>query len=127
MSADGQGNSFAFREQVFVYLDDLLIFSETFEEHLKLLKLVSDRLQFGNLTINVKKSKFCLKEFKYLGYIVGNREIKTDPAKVEAIKNIKISKTIKQLRSFLGMTNWYRRFIKDFSTLAAPITDCLKV
>lgn len=115
-----------YREKIFVYLDDLLIFSETFEEHLDLLTLVAERLKWANLTINVEKSKFCFKELRYLGYIVGNRQIKTDPEKVSAIHSFPVPKTLRQMRSFIGMASWYRRFIKNFSSIAAPLTDCVK-
>lgn len=114
------------RDRVFVYLDDLLVFSATFEDHLKLLDIVAKRLNEAGLTINVGKSKFCFKELRYLGYVVGNGTIQTDPKKVEAISSMDVPKTLKQLRSFIGMCSWYRRFIKDFSSTASPLTDCMK-
>ncbi|KAH8362003.1 hypothetical protein KR084_006736 [Drosophila pseudotakahashii] len=70
----------ALREQVFVYLDDLLVCSATFEEHLNMLRQVSDCLRRAKLTINVEKTKFCYSQAKYLGYIVGGGCIKTDYA-----------------------------------------------
>ncbi|XP_037929486.1 uncharacterized protein LOC119663972 [Teleopsis dalmanni] len=115
----------ALRERVFVYLDDLLVCSSDFETHMMLLKKVADCLSKANLTINVQKSKFCHIEVKYLGYIVGNGIIKTDPAKVEAMNMFPEPRTAKQLRRFLGMTGWYRRFIQDHATTAAPLHDCL--
>ncbi|XP_037929927.1 uncharacterized protein LOC119664528 [Teleopsis dalmanni] len=115
----------ALRERVFVYLDDLLVCSSDFETHMILLKKVADCLSKANLTINVQKSKFCHIEVKYLGYIVGNGIIKTDPAKVEAMNMFPEPRTAKQLRRFLGMTGWYRRFIQDYATIAASLHDCL--
>ena len=106
------------RDQVFVYLDDLLILSHTFEEHLKILKIIAQRLTEAGLTINVEKSKFCLKELPYLGYIVGQGGIKANPDKIAAILDFPEPKTSRQVRRFLGMAGWYRRFVKDFSTLA---------
>lgn len=114
------------RKEVFVYLDDLLIVSEDYETHLQILQQVAIQLTNFGLTINVRKSKFCFKELKYLGYIVGNGEIKTDPSKVEAIQSFPIPKTPKQMRRFLGMCGWYRRFIPDFATYASALTDTLK-
>lgn len=115
----------AVRENVFVYLDDLLICSVDFESHLRLLGKVAKCLNDAKLTINVEKSKFCFKEVRYLGYVVGNGTIRTDKAKIEAISNFPEPKTAKQMRRFLGMAGWYRRFIKDFATIAAPLTACL--
>lgn len=114
------------RHQVFVYLDDLLIVSPDFESHLKLLEQVSGHLQRAGLTINVEKSRFCLKEIKYLGYIVGHGCLKTDPNKIAAITEYPYPKTVKQVRRFLGLTGWYRRFIANYATISAPITDLLK-
>ena len=114
------------REQVFIYLDDLLVCGSDFETHLQLLREVSDCLRAANLTINVEKSKFCQREIKYLGYRVGNGSLKTDPDKVDAIRNFPLPKSPKQVRRFIGMANWYRQFIHNFSELSAPITDCLR-
>lgn len=112
-----------FRDSVFVYIDDLLIVSPDFDSHLVRLRAVAERLRKANLTINVTKSKFVMREIRYLGYIVGNGELKTDPLKVQAITEFPIPSTMRQVRRFLGMTGWYQRFIRDFSGIAAPMTD----
>lgn len=114
------------KSNVFIYLDDLLIIASDFESHLRTLEEVANCLKEAGLTIGLKKSMFCFKELPYLGYIVGGGMLKTDPEKVKAILNIPVPKTVKQVRSFLGTSGWYRRFIKDFATLAAPLTDALK-
>lgn len=111
------------RESVFVYIDDLLIVSPDFETHLIRLQTVADRLRTANLTINVAKSKFVMREIRYLGYVVGNGQLKTDPHKVQAITDFPIPMTVRQVRRFLGMTGWYQRFIRNFSDIAAPMTD----
>lgn len=114
------------KDRIFVYLDDLLVVSPDFETHLDMLRTVSKRLTKAGLTINMSKSKFCYREVKYLGYIVGGGKLSTDPEKVEAITKITAPKNVKDVRRFLGTVGWYRRFIPDFSTLTAPITDCLR-
>lgn len=116
----------ALRDRVFVYLDDLLVVSPDFKTHLELLDRVSDRLAEAGLTINVVKSKFCFKELRYLGYIVGGGILKPDPEKVETILKYSYPKTAKQVRSFMGATGWYRRFIPDYASIAAPIFNTLK-
>lgn len=113
-------------DRVFVYLDDLLVTSSTFEEHLKLLELVADRLSQAGLTINIDKSQFCLKHVEYLGYVVGGGCLRVNDAKVGAIAEYPIPRTVRQVRRFLGMTGWYRRFIPSYSSLSAPLTDLLK-
>lgn len=114
------------RDRVFVYLDDLLVFSNSFDEHIKVLRIVAERLTHAGLTINIEKSKFCMRELPYLGYIVGQGGIKASPDKIAAIVDFPVPKTPRQVRRFLGMAGWYRRFVKDFSTLATPLTNTLK-
>lgn len=113
-------------EQIFVYLDDLLIVSETFEEHMTLLRTVAERLSKAKLTVNIEKSKFLMREIKYVGYIVGESGLKPDPSKVEGIMNFPPPKTVKQIRRVMGMANWYRRFIPNFADVTAPITNLTK-
>lgn len=111
---------------VFVYIDDLLVVSESWETHLERLEMVATSLRKANLTINVDKSHFAMKSLKYLGNVIGNGEIKPDPDRVVSITEFPTPKTIKQVRRFLGMTGWYHRYIHGYATLAAPMTDLLK-
>lgn len=113
------------KEFVFVYMDDLLVVSKTFDLHLDRLRAVAKCLQNANLTINIQKSKFCMREIKYLGHIVGNGCIKPDPNKVDAITDFPSPRTVRQVRSFLGMCGWYHRYIAGFADIAAPISDLL--
>ncbi|GBP16026.1 Retrovirus-related Pol polyprotein from transposon 297 [Eumeta japonica] len=113
------------RENVFVYLDDLLVCSATFDEHIELLRQVAKCLKNAGLTINVAKSKFCQNEIKYLGYRIGKGCLKVDPDKVSAIVDFPLPKSPRQVRRFIGMANWYRSFINNFASMAGPLTDCL--
>lgn len=114
------------RTRVFVYLDDLLVLSEDFESHMVLLSEIAGYLRNANLTINIAKSKFCMQEIKYLGFIIGHGKIKTDPGKLTAINEFPIPTTVKQLRRFLGMTGWYRRFVDGYASVTLPLTELLK-
>lgn len=114
------------KETVFVYLDDLLVVSTTFEEHLDKLRIVAQKIQAAGLTINIRKSNFCFRQLNYLGYVVGEGCLKTDPNKTAAISDFPLPKTKRQMRGFLGLAGWYRRFISDFASVAAPLTDALK-
>lgn len=112
--------------KVFVYLDDLVLATDTFEEHLELLQEISRRLKMAGLTINAEKSVFCRKSLKYLGYVLDQTGWHVDEDKVEAISKFPTPTTKKEIQRFIGMCGWYRRFIKDFSNTAAPLTELTK-
>lgn len=114
------------KNKVFVYLDDLLVVSPDFDSHVELLRKVGEMLSRANLTINLKKSKFCRRELKYLGYIVGEGKLKPDPSKINSITDIPIPKSTRDVRRFLGMASWFRRFIKDYAEITAALTSTLK-
>ena len=114
------------RESVFVFIDDLLVVSKDFESHMSLLKKVAFHLRRANLTINVEKSRFVMRQVNNLGYIVGDGCIKTDPDKVKAIVDYTAPQNVKQVRRFLGMCGWYRRFIANYSDISVPISNLLK-
>jgi len=111
---------------VFVYLDDIVIVTPTFSEHLRILKEVFRRLSDAKLTLNKDKCKFCRPELKYLGYVVDKNGLRVDPEKVEAITKIPVPRTAKEVRQFCGTASWYRRFISDFATRMYPLTSLLK-
>lgn len=113
------------RHCVFGYLDDLVIVSEDFETHLEVLVRIASQFRKANLTLNVTKSKFCVTKVNYLGYVIGDGGITTDIDKVSAINNWPVPKNLKQVRGFLGLAGWYRRFIENFSTVVFPITEVL--
>jgi len=114
------------RSKVFLYQDDLLVISKTFEEHMEFFSEVAKSLRLANLTIGLIKCKCCFKHLRFLGYIIGGGSLLTDPEKVQAILQNPVPKSMRQLNSYLGTAGWYRRFIWDFSGLSSPQTDCLK-
>lgn len=110
----------------FVYLDDIIITSPDFVTHIKVLEEVFNRLKDANLTINLEKCNFCRSSLSYLGYEVDKNGLHTSEQKVSAVQNFPIPKNTTEIKRLLGLVGWYRRFIKDFATIASPITDLLK-
>jgi len=109
-----------------VYLDDIIIFSTSIEEHIVYIKKIFEKLREANLKVQIAKCKFLAKETEFLGHIVTNEGIKTNPNKVAAIQKIPLPKTQKEIKSFLGMSGYYRKFIKDYSKIAHDIVKYLK-
>ncbi|MES9904503.1 MAG: reverse transcriptase domain-containing protein [Sedimenticola sp.] len=109
-----------------VYVDDILIFSKTFDEHLHHLEQVFTNLQQANLTLKPSKCHFAAKEVTYLGHKITDKGIKIDPANTAPISTFPQPKTVKNVRSFLGMSNYYRKFIHNYSRIAAPLNALLK-
>ena len=109
-----------------VYLDDIVIFSGTWEEHLEHVKKMLLKLREHRLTAKPVKCQFGMKECSYLGHIVGSGQVKPDPRKLQAVKEFPIPITKKQVRGFLGLTGYYRKFIQDYASIAAPLTDLTK-
>ena len=112
-------------KECLIFLDDILIFSKTFEEHLSRLEGVFSRLKKHNLKLKPSKCELFMKEVKYLGHIVSENGVQTDPEKVKALKEWPIPTNVKTLRSFLGFTGYYRRFIKDYAKIIKPLNDLL--
>ncbi|CAG2189252.1 Retrovirus-related Pol polyprotein from transposon 17.6,Retrovirus-related Pol polyprotein from transposon opus,Retrovirus-related Pol polyprotein from transposon 297 [Mytilus edulis] len=111
---------------VLVYVDDILVFSRSFEEHLSHLEQVFTCLRDANLTLKPSKCVFAAKEVKYLGHIISKEGIKVDPEKTKAISTFPVPTRQKQVRSFLGMCNYYRRFVDSYSKIATPLNGLLK-
>ena len=107
--------------KVVVYLDGILIFTKTLEEHRHIVQKVLDKLREHHLYLKIEKCTFEAREIDYLGIIIGNGTARMDPAKVKAIKEWPVLKTKKQLQAFLGFCNYYWRFIKDFSRICRPM------
>ncbi|KAH7478801.1 Transposon Tf2-9 polyprotein [Fusarium oxysporum f. sp. matthiolae] len=108
------------------YLDDILIYSRTREEHIEHLKMVLQKLRAAGLFANPAKCEFLVKETKFLGLIVGQEGIRMDPAKVETVKDWKTPTCLTDVQAFIGFGNFYRRFIRDFSKLTAPLNRLTK-
>lgn len=113
-------------KNVLVYVDDILVFSKNFDEHLQHLRLLFDRLRDANLTLKPSKCSFAVKQVKFLGHIVSKEGIQVNPAKTKAISTYPVPKTQTQLRSFLGAANYYRRFINNFSSITNPLNQLLR-
>jgi len=109
-----------------VYFDDILIYSKTKEKHLDQLIQVYTTLRKASLFANVKKCSFFTNRLVFLGFIVSCKGVSTNPKKVQVIVDWPEPKIIHEVRSFLGLVIFYHRFIKGFSNIMLPITDCLK-
>ena len=108
------------------YLDDILIFSSTVQEHLKHIQTVLEKIREHGLKPKLKKCTFFEEETEYLGFIINNQGVKPDPKNVDAIKTLPHPTTVKQVRGFIGMCSYYRRFIPNFSEIAEPLLRLTK-
>ena len=108
-----------------IYLDDVIIFSTTFEEHLERLEAVFERLKDHNLKLKASKCEFMKSRVTYLGHVVSENGIETDPDKTEAVRTWPIPRTVKDVRAYLGFTGYYRRFIQNYARIARPLNDLL--
>jgi len=113
-------------EICFVYLDDIVVFSTSLQEHISRLRKIFTRLREANLKIQMDKSEFLRKEVEFLGHIVTADGVKPNPNKISAVQNFPIPKTQKDIKAFLGLIGYYRRFIKNFAKITKPLTVCLK-
>ncbi|KAH9769141.1 Endonuclease [Citrus sinensis] len=109
-----------------VYFDDILIYSKDLDEHIEHLQSVLTVLRKEKLYANLKKCSFCTNQIVFLGYIVSAKGIEVDEENAKAIKEWSTPKSVTEVRSFHGLARFYRRFVKDFSTLATPLTEIVK-
>ena len=107
---------------VIVFIDDILIYSGTQEEHSEHLKLVLQTLQQNQLYAKFTKCEFWLDQVSFLGHIISKDGIMVDPSKIEAVSSWKRPKNASEIRSFLGLAGYYRKFVEDFSRIASPLT-----
>lgn len=108
-------------QSLLLYLDDIVVFSSTVEQHLERLEAVLGRLQQEGLKAKLAKCAFFQQEVHYLGHVISDKGVSTDPSKVEVVANWQPPATISELRSFLGFASYYRRFVEGFAKLAAPL------
>jgi transposase InsO family protein len=113
-------------EYVVFYIDDILIYSKTFEEHLHHLDTVIGKLTGAGFTLNAAKCHFCREEVKFLGHRIDKAGVSADPDRVEAIRNYPAPRNTKQLRQFLGICNFHSRFIVGYANYIAPLLSLLK-
>ncbi|GKA70256.1 putative mitochondrial protein [Tanacetum coccineum] len=114
------------RHFVLVFFDDILVYSESMETHLIHLATILQTMRTNSMFAKKNKRVFVLDQVKYLGHVISAKGVSTDPSKIEAMKNWPVPRNIKELRGFLRLTGYYRRFIKGFATISQPLSNLLK-
>jgi len=109
-----------------VYLDDIIVFSTSLEEHLQSLQLVFEKLSEANLKLQLDKCEFLKQETSFLGHVITKDGIKPNPDKIKAIQKYPIPTKTKEIKGFLGLTGYYRKFIPNFADIAKPMTAVLR-
>ena len=108
------------------YLDDVIIYSKSWSDHLAHVRRVLERLRAAGLTVKARKCQFGMAQCQYLGHVVGSGIVQPQPGKLLAVETFEVPRTKKAVRVFLGLTGYYRKFIPNYSAIAAPLTDLTK-
>ena len=114
------------RKFVMVFLDDILVYSPSLPTHISHLKQVLDRLRAHQLYLKISKCSFAQLQLEYLGHIISGAGVSTDPTKIAAMVSWPVPKNVTELRGFLGLTGYYRRFVKHYGLIAKPLTQLLR-
>lgn len=112
--------------EMLVYMDDAILYSQTLDEHIGKLGRFLDKMKSAKLTLKPEKCSFLCKEITYLGHVVSSKGVSPDPRKVEAVKEFPVPVNKKNVKQFLGLVGYYRRFIKDLAKIARPLYKLLK-
>lgn len=114
------------RKFVLVFFDDILVYSKTPQEHMEHVRIVLDILQQHKLYANKKKCQFGTESIEYLGHVVTAKRVAADEGKIQAMKESKEPRNVKELRGFLGLTSYYQKFVQGYGDIARPMTSLLK-
>ena len=114
------------RKFILVFFDDILVYSSSLTDHYKHLRIVLELLKGHQLVAKANKCFFSMRQVEYLGHIISAQGVATDPLKIQAILDWLIPKNLKHLRGFLGLTGYYRRFVKGYSSISKPLTNLLR-
>jgi hypothetical protein len=114
------------RKFILIFFDDILVYSKSYEDHLLHLALVFQQLQAHSWKIKMSKCEFAKRSIAYLGHVITPDGVTTDPQKVSAIVSWSIPQNVKDLRGFLGLAGYYRKFVRNFGILAKPLTELLR-
>lgn len=112
-------------KSVILYLDDILVFSKTHEEHIIHLRQVFQKFRDNQLYAKLSKCEFMLKEISFLGHVLSKGTVAMDPAEIEAVRNWKKPQSPSDVRSFIGLAGYYHKFVKDFAPIAAPLYELM--
>lgn len=114
------------RKCVIVFIDDILIYSSNYSDHLKHVEQVFQLLQQHQFKVKLSKCSFAKQQLHYLGHVLSPNGVANDPSKVAIVQKWPSPTSVKELRSFLGLAGYYRRFVRNFGLIARPLNDLLK-